>query len=529
MAEKKQFQKDVFTYFSKEPVPPEIHSRLLQTCQTIQNIPQHQTGRPRRNWLTLPLASAAALFILLCGTNAINPAFAEDIPLIGRVFQMYNENKTRVGSYVGTYEGATKHDSQAAAKDSQGSSLTLEYSYCDGIYLHLAFSMEGMASNTLKDISYISAKVTADVKGGEQTEADLLLYPESSKLVGGVSLPLHEKVEENCTLDVDYEVSQLTQYSQDESNWEFLPGSFKGSASVTVTTDQNQTKDISNKAGTVQIHSIELTPSSTVIHYTIPFWGFSSYTVDFPRLYLADGTPVAYNLNESVIPSPEEIPRDAETISGSACFDGLPNGTKTVILRFMEQDMDPGTVHESEDENAEIRVLEEVTIDLTAEVAVPSKTYLNAGMRSADDYLSNFSNIFWMMPFDDPDMIQMGQSSWKNIVTIPGLFQNGNSLWMLRYDGAFTVEFVTDGHAPERDLQVNVCDSNGTKVATGYLSHDSAERTRAGGDEYFNWKTQLLTMNGYTPKLLDHLTVTLIDPDTGNVVYQRSVRLTWNR
>ena len=174
-------------------------------------------------------------------------------------------------------------------------------------------------------------------------------------------------------------------------------------------------------------------------------------------------------------------------------------------------------------------MLEEVTIDLTTGVAVPSKTYLDAGMRGAEDYRSNFSRIFWMLPFDDPNMIQMGQSSWKNIVTIPGLFQNGNSLWLLEYEEAFTVEFVTDGRAPKKDLQVKVYNSDGIEVAAGLLSHDRARKARAGGDDYFSWKAQLPAVNGYPPKLLEYLTVTLTDPDKGEVVYQRSVRLAWKR
>lgn len=529
MIDNHQFQKDVSDYFSQEPVPPEIHARLLETCQMIQDIPQAERRPPRRKRLAISVASAAAVFLLLCGTNAVSPAFAEGIPLIGRVFQLYNQNKTRVGSYVGTYHGVTQHHSQAITSGSQNLVLTLEESYCDGQYLHLTFSLEGMPSGLLKDLTYVSANITATVDGTRQESADLCLYPESSTLVGGASIPLDGKIAGGQILDVDYKITELTRYFQDGGSWDSLQGSFEGSAHITVDTSYNQKETISGESGDVQIKSVKLTPSYTVIDYTIPFWGFSSYTVDFPRLYLQDGTPIAYNLNESDVPSPEEIPRDAKTISGSACFDGLPNGTETIILRFLEKDLDSCIEDGSESPDTQVRVLAEVTIDLPSGQAVPSQTYLEEGMADASDYLTCQSKLFWMMPFDDPDMVALGQSSWKTVAAIPGLFQNGNSLWELRYDGTLTAEFVTDGPVPEKDLRVTVFDENRTVVAAGRLSHNTAVEMESGGDTYFSWNTELQLKNSYKPRLLDTLTVTLTDPATGEEVYQRSVRFTWMR
>lgn len=532
MRNDREFRNTVRSCFSDEEVPSQIHHRILETCRVLETapkeVPQAGGGFVWKK-LAVCAASAAAVFLMLCGVNAVNPALAENIPFIGEAFRLYNDGKVRVGTYIGTYGSVEQFGSPAAATNTQGLSLTLEESYCDGEYVHLAFSMEGVPQKLMKKLSFVSAEVTASAKGASLEETTITLYSESERLVGVVSLPLSGTDKTGESIHLDYCLTDLTGYYNDGADWESLPGSFEGQITVPVDGSHNLSRMQFTQNGVIQIDGVETTPSSTKIHYTIPFWGFSTYTVNFPRLYLPDGTELSLNPSLSQLPGPEEIARDAQTISGVACFDGLPSGTEKVILRFLEKDLDAYTATDMLAHGMEVRVLAESTIDLAAGTVIPSKTYLDEGMTLAEDYREEFSTIRWTMPFDDPAMIARGQAFWDEVAAIPGLFQNGNSLWSLAFSKAFTAEFVTDGSVPSKDLNVTIFDDEGAAVATGVLLSDSAEKMQDGQATYYLWKTNLQPIEDYTPRLLDTLTVKLADSDSGKTLYQRSVRLVWGR
>lgn len=525
MTNNRRLREEIRAYLGEEPVPPVIHDKLLLACRTLE--PRLQEPKPRRPlWRRMAVSAAAlaAAFVFLCGMNAANPAFAESIPLIGKAFRLYNEGKkTTVGTYMGTYDGVVQVGSDAQGENTQGLALTLDESYCDGKYVHLTFTMEGASPEMQDGLYYLSGKFSAFV--GEQAleDAYLILYPEGDDLLGAVSLPLSQNAADGAVMELRYQVTDLVRYFNFGGDWEELPGSFEGGLSVTVDSSHNQTIDQVESQGEIQIHQVEATPSYTKISYTIPFWGISSYTMAFPRLCLEDGTVIQQNPGQSQVPDPSEISREAETISGTACFDGLPSGTEKVILRFLEEDLDCATQDALEGNS--VGVLGEVTIDLSTGEAVPSETYLDAGMVGAQDYREHFSSLHWTLPFDDPDMIALGQSAWSRVTAIPGLFQNGQTLWRVEYDGRLNVTFATDGAAPEASLLVSVTGEQGGTAAQGVLSPESALEQSSGGDPYYTWSASLKLVPGNRLQLMDTVTVTLTDPDSGETVYQRTVRL----
>lgn len=532
MRNDREFRKNVRSCFSDEAVPSEIHNRILETCHALEVTPKEvpqASGGFVWNKLAVCAVSAAAVFLMLCGVNTINPALAESIPLIGEAFRMYNDGKVRVGTYIGTYGSVEQAYGPATATNTQGLSLTLEESYCDGEYIHLAFSMGGVSQKVLQKISFLGAAVTATVNDSTLEETSISFYPESERLVGVVSLPLNGIYQTGQSIDLVYRFTDLIRYYNDGADWEMLPGSFEGQISVLVDASHNRNEMQFTQSGVIRVDGVKTTPSSTKIRYTIPFWGFSTYTIDFPRLYLPDGTELSLNPSLSQVPSPEEIPRDAKTISGVACFDGLPSGTEKVILRFLEKDLDAYTAKDMLAHGMEVRVLAESTINLSDGTVAPSETYLDEGMTLAENYCEEFDAIRWMMPFDDPGLIACGQASWNEIAAIPGLFQHGNSLWLLGFDDTFTVEFVTDGSVPVNDLNVTIRNEEGGSVASGVLLAESAEKTQDGQATYYSWKTEIQPVEGYMPHLLDTFTVTLTDPGSKKILYQRSVRLVWGR
>lgn len=175
MTNDQNLRKEARSYFSQEVVPQEIHNRIVDTCRTLQK----NTQPRRRFWgkkLAVSATAVAAACVLLCGVNQANPAFAEGIPLIGIAFRLYNEGKTSVGTYMGTYEGVAQLHSPAEATDAHSLSLTLEEAYCDGAYIHLTFSMAGASNALLDGLDSLGATVTATANDVPLEEAYLSLH-----------------------------------------------------------------------------------------------------------------------------------------------------------------------------------------------------------------------------------------------------------------------------------------------------------------------------------------------------------------
>ena len=131
MKNNREHQGDLYAYFAKEQVPPQIHERLVETCRRLEERPQGEelSVKRYRSWwkgFGVAFATVAAAFVMLCGVNAVNPVFAENIPLVGKAFRLYNEDKkTTVGTYMGTYDGVEEVNIQATPESAQGLSLVL--------------------------------------------------------------------------------------------------------------------------------------------------------------------------------------------------------------------------------------------------------------------------------------------------------------------------------------------------------------------------------------------------------------------
>ena len=259
-------------------------------------------------------------------------------------------------------------------------------------------------------------------------------------LSGTVAIPVEGEPVDGTVLEVTYQVTGLGRAFAGGGSQEELEGSFSGEAAVTVDTSHNQHYDAFASDSEVQINWVESTPSYTKINYTIPYWGSShSMPLGIAMLYLEDGTPLQRSIGEEEnvgfvkTDGPEQ---EAETITHTAFFDGLPQGTEKVILRFFEDqipDWDPATrtapeVYYVSDDTMEITpytvgVLAEVTIDLATGEAVPSETYLEYGVSSvADTYQDAFTSLLWVVYWSDPQVAELGQWTWDGLVALPGLF-----------------------------------------------------------------------------------------------------------
>lgn len=539
-------EETIRAYFAREQVPEQVHQKLTETFRLLEERPVKKR-RPVWKGVAVSFSTVAAAFVLLCGVNAVNPAFAESLPLVGEAFRLYNgERKLGVGSYVGTYDEIELVNAPAEEENAQGMGLTLNEAYSDGEFIHLSFTMGNVPEQVMDDLFCLSGLVTSQANGTDLEEEMLNLYPQGDTLGGTLALALENPPENGTTLELNYQVTDLVRFYAGGGSREELEGSFSGEAAVTVDTSHNQRYDAFTSDNVVQINWVESTPSYTRINYTIPYWGTTHYTLlGIPELYLEDGTPLRRSWEEggdSGFGQPDGPAQEAETVTHTAFFDGLPQGTEKVILRFFEDqiDWDPATgtapeVYYVADDTMEITpytvgVLAEVTIDLTTGEAVPSETYLEYGVSSAaDTYQDSFKSLYWFIHVDDTQAAELGQSDWASLTALPGLFQNGETLHTLEYDKAsreLDVIFATDGSQPEKDLTVTVANGQGETLAVGKLPADTAEHTSGETWDYYTWEASLTLEEGKELRMMDDVTVTLTDPNSGEQVYQRQLRLT---
>lgn len=542
-----QQEETIRAYFAREQVPEQVHQKLTETFRLLEERPVKKR-RPVWKGVAVSFSTVAAAFVLLCGVNAVNPAFAESLPLVGEAFRLYNgERKLGVGSYVGTYDEIELVNAPAEEENAQGMGLTLNEAYSDGEFIHLSFTMGNVPEQVMDDLFCLSGLVTSQANGTDLEEEMLNLYPQGDTLGGTLALALENPPENGTTLELNYQVTDLVRFYAGGGSREDLEGSFSGEAAVTVDTSHNQHYDAFASDSEVQINWVESTPSYTKINYTIPYWGSThSMPLGIAMLYLEDGTPLQRSIGEEEnvgfvkTDGPEQ---EAETITHTAFFDGLPQGTEKVILRFFEDqipDWDPSTrtapeVYYVSDDTMEITpytvgVLAEVTIDLATGEAVPSETYLEYGVSSAaDTYQDAFTSLLWVVYWSDPQVAELGQWTWDGLVALPGLFQNGETLHTLEYDKAsreLDLIFATDGTKPEKDLTVTVADSQGNPLAVGQLDSAFTEHTSGETWDYYTWETSLTLEEGKELRMMDDVTVTLTDPNSGEQVYQRQLRLT---
>ena len=539
-------EETIRAYFAREQVPEQVHQKLTETFRLLEERPVKKR-RPVWKGVAVSFSTVAAAFVLLCGVNAVNPAFAESLPLVGEAFRLYNgERKLGVGSYVGTYDEIELVNAPAEEENAQGMSLTLNEAYSDGEFIHLSFTMGNVPEQVMDDLFCLSGLVTSQANGTDLKEDMLTLHPQGEVLSGTVAIPVEGEPADGTVLEVTYQVTDLIRTFADGGSREELEGSFSGEAAVTVDTSHNQRYDAFTSDNVVQINWVESTPSYTRINYTIPYWGTTHYTLlGIPELYLEDGTPLRRSWEEggdSGFGQPDGPAQEAETVTHTAFFDGLPQGTEKVILRFFEDqiDWDPATgtapeVYYVADDTMEITpytvgVLAEVTIDLATGEAVPSETYLEYGVSSvADTYQDAFTSLLWVVYWSDPQVAELGQWTWDGLVALPGLFQNGETLHTLEYDKAsreLDVIFATDGSQPTSDLTVTVADSQGNPLAVGQLAAATAEHSSGETWDYYTWEASFTLEEGKELRMMDDVTVTLTDPNSGEQVYQRQLRLT---
>lgn len=533
--------------FQQEQPPRQIHEAVLNACMYLPDRPKKRAFA--RGWRVAlaSLAMVVAMFGGLCGLNSFNPAFAESLPLVGNIFRMHNSgSKKTVGTYVGTYGKVEEVSAPAQAADTQELDLTAQEAYSDGEFVHLAFSMEAPEEYAGK-FYYMSMPITATVDGKEAAPYSYLcLWEEDGRFVGAVSLQLAELAENGQQLNLQYETGEIQAYYNDweAEAYEDLPGSFTGSLQVTADTTDNRILDgFKSSEGDVKILNIDATPSRTTITYEIPYWGEKGWYTDYPQLFTEDETWIKRSSKDDI--SDYDV-YQADTITPTWSFDGLPAGTDKIILRFFNTDPNntlyfrahpeetPPDLFEPwveswRQDGAPIKcgVLREVTIDLDTLEVTPTETYRDAGIPTCYDHFTDYIHLVWDIGFDDYFLRHdVHNASYDMIFADESLFQNGYALAAMDYakeSQSFTLQLFST-RDDSKDLNVVITGEDGKTVAEGHTVSSSKQEMESPGQ--YQYGMLVKSMIGREPELMDHMTVTLSDPDTGETLYETTIRLT---
>lgn len=129
-------------------MPPAVNHRLQQIYFELPDpLPVKRRGHLRLKAVYASLSAVAAAVLLLFGLNAVNPAFAEEIPLIGGFFRQIN-----AGSHDADTADTERIEQHAVIpKEESGGSLTAQNDayavtvqsvYFDGRFLHSALELK---------------------------------------------------------------------------------------------------------------------------------------------------------------------------------------------------------------------------------------------------------------------------------------------------------------------------------------------------------------------------------------------------
>ena len=501
----------------RKSLSPAAAQRFEESYRMLgsQKEPEHNHRKSRRAWI-VSVASLAACFALLFGTNAAFPAFAESLPVVGRVFQSINDSfrthnsmgKKPAGTYVGTYE-VQEITASTASFENNGYRLSVNQAYSDGSLVTFSMTLETPpdALDRYESIFYPDISAAINGKAAEITSGTGF-YPENDSFTGTMVLALPQTAENGTPLDISVSVPNIRGKDKTAKD-DYIPlgASFSLEFQVNVDTAHNKSFTLeSGEDNGAKILGVESTPATTKITAWKPYWGFIEGTasVGFPALYLEDGTQIAFNAEGSdeigYDPWAEE-PREAPLL-----FDGVPADTETVVFRFYK---DYGYTD----------VLAEFTIDLTDGSAVPTKTYEEGGALDIDSPY-NYSSVFSKYEGDAPQ--------WTNDFALKFLEYSTDR-------SQFMMHIATTGDYQE--LKVEAYNAGGSLIGVTVSQYGTLyenenwywdEESPFWGDQFGGLHTYQLYLtpeDGFLPAWKEAVTVKITDNSTGEEILTKTMTL----
>lgn len=541
-------------------VPQDVHKLILDTCNSLPEIKVKHRGIKWIKGFSISAVAVAASFMMLFSLNAVNPVFAESLPLVGGLFKQFNgEKKVAVGSNIDSYGQVEQiKDLNLQSGDM---SLALTEAYSDGVYIHGSFALE-VPKEIMEKHSGAAPAATARVNGEELERAgEFYMLIREDKYIGTCAWKLPKPVEKDQELNFDFAITEINFYGENDRENEVMAVDFKGEHSVNANTEDNKFLQQLQGSGQIQVLKAESTPSHTQLSVKIPYWCDMNELVNSTSLFLPDGTELMRSLQASEIP--RNVPMDAETVEMTLFFDGVPKGTDKVIFRLIPSLAYSETI--LTDEQAKEMVLAELTVNLSDGSYEETNSYLENGYESYDNFSQDYQKISWSLVFDEilntPDGQQ--QFSEDELFKTDEYFQKDFTFESLEINSrgelsaiafkrgdeyravSFSVEkdgnVIAQAVTTEKDMHNNsalaACGGD-MEIAEKTWRYNSAndeeeyQRYRedglkameksVSGQKYYSFNTKL---TGEAPELMDWVTIKLKDSATGEELFKRDVRL----
>lgn len=364
----------------------------------------HRRGIVRRAATVCGSLAVAVGALLVVGFT--NPALASEIPLLGGFFQNVSSKTGNFPANLNGYDGV-QTVGKLALTDSSDWELLATEAYSDGsavqIGLELSAPAEIMDRFTYLQIDAKDPNDSCDaVVNGAKAEIDTVspFTRQGEKLIGAARIKVPESQRDAEKLDVSFTLRDLhgnTAPENTNSVYEDVPGEFKLEFPVMVDRENRIEFTCAAEDNGAKVLAVRSTPTQTVITVEKPYWGDVHENVPedgskgYPILYTMDGTKM--ELYHSV--SYEEggySYKSKEPQTADLYFDGVPAGTKQVILRFC-----------NDNRYLEQKKLAEFTIDLEKKTVTPAGTVVDAD---------------WGTPYDIAVIGNFGKGQEQNGYTV---------------------------------------------------------------------------------------------------------------
>lgn len=524
-----------------DEIPESIHNEIIKTCMLLpQKQAAKKTSHKTLRFTAVTAGTIAAAFIFLVGVNAANPVFAESLPLIGDMFKQFNtQNKVVLGSNIGSYGKLCDADVSTTAAD--GGQLEIGDVYSDGQYVYAALTLtppDSDADNCIYAYGKISATINGQAALGCTTTDPSALgvsfeRNDNGSFVGTLIMKSQTVCADNEKMTVEFQIDSFAgmideSYDEIDLDWASVSGSFD---TVADTANNQKLTDLIN-SGEIKVNGIEATPSYVKIDYEIPFWGSTNEgVIDFASLQTESGEYLSLSSSDSFVDA-NNITDDISTITSSKQFDGVPNGTKKLILRFYNTQSWAASADEISPW-VEPHCLAEVTIDLSTKNVTPSETYLNDNLAGPIGYKDCIPATTWSVIFDDIWKTDGRQTdkyqNCEDLYADEKLFSGGFMLYDLvcTNDGEVNAS-IFNNTGSDRSVIFSITNSNGEEICSyETLASDVSKTTLSNYDlkEVSEYKLKTTLNSDSSIRIMDNITVRIKDKDSDEVLMEKNLRM----
>lgn len=355
----------------RAPVSADELDRLCALCADKRSAAD--TPRPQRKKKHPPVflkfaVSLAACCAVMLGVNAVNPTFAEGIPLLGDVFALINQNSQSMlrSDQLSDHAVQTAIPAQSSAPAANAATaeesaatpyaLTLSQVYCDGMYLRLGVVFTA-ADDSLAAYDYLGTDYDKQELGRQGEDIHLLgdIELNGQTITPGAAPRFIKQDDHTFIASLDYDLAGFSGAGAPFTAAFRLPplvgctspvddakplraeipdGNFTLELNVTPDVSANRTASAGEAQNDITLENILATPGETRLTVCYP----DRYQNPAITLHTADG--------EKLQCARGQESDDSATTRVAYDFDAVPAGVSDVVVRVIDKNADDAVLAE---------------------------------------------------------------------------------------------------------------------------------------------------------------------------------------